>query len=131
MDADHEHRVIEFLSLFDATPPNLEAMKARLSPDVRYQNPVRHTEPLQGPEPIIKELTGQVARYKQARFRIDAMASNARQVFTERTDTVTLRDGRTITAFICAVFDIDKAGLISGWREYWDMADAVAQLKPA
>ena len=129
MNADLEHRVIEFLSLFGGPQPDLARLAAAFSPDARLLNPVGHSAPVTGRDAIVKLLASQSARYQSAVFKVDSMASNATQVFTARTDTVTLKDGRVVHALIAGVFDLNKAGEITFWREYWDPADVQAQLK--
>ena len=37
-------------------------------------------------------------------------------------------DGRKVTVLVCAVFDLDAAGKITYWREYWDMGDIQSQM---
>lgn len=50
-------------------------------------------------------------------------------VFTERTDHVTLHKGdRKVGSRVCAVFELNDAGLIVSWREYWDSGDVMRQM---
>jgi limonene-1,2-epoxide hydrolase len=131
MNVEAEHRVVEFLSLFDGAPPTLKGLAAYLSADARLANPVSHAAPIVGREAIVSHLSAIVSRYRSCSFKTLAMASQGSQVFTERIDTIVLGDGRKIEAFICGVFDVNPSGQITSWREYWDPADAKAQLAGA
>lgn len=125
-----EQAALDFLALFDADQPDLPEILRRLSPDARYLNHAKHGRPHTGREEIERELSGQFSRYGDCRCRIDSVASNDRgQVFIERYDTVRMRtDGRFVSILVCAVFDYDAEGLISFWREYWDMGDVLGQM---
>ena len=35
---------------------------------------------------------------------------------------------RKVGSRVCAVFELDEAGLILGWREYWDSGDVMRQM---
>jgi limonene-1,2-epoxide hydrolase len=131
MNVELEHRVVEFLSLFDGSPPDLKAVSTYLSPEATLANPVGHADPVRGREAIVTQLAATLSRHKSSRFKIANMASNSSQVFTERVDSVILRDGRKVEVFVCGIFDFDRSGQITAWREYWDPADAKAQLGAA
>ena len=129
MNANAEHKVVEFLSMFDVDTPDMAKMMTYLAPEAAYLNRVRHAEPVRGHAQIEQELAGQFSRYKDCVCTIKSIASNGAQVFTERADTVTMRgDGRKVTVLVCAVFDLDAAGKITYWREYWDMGDIQSQM---
>jgi limonene-1,2-epoxide hydrolase len=132
MSADSEHTIVEFLSFFDVEKPDLARMMTYFAPDARYLSRVRHAEPAKGHAAISADLADQFSRYKDCQCKITSMASNGSQVFTERADTVTmLGGGKKVTVLVCAVFNLDPAGKITYWREYWDMGDIVAQMQAA
>ncbi len=128
MNAAAERQVTEFLSLFDAEDLDFAKLGSFLSEDARYLNRVRHAEPLKGLAAIEAELRGQYSRYKDCACTIHNVASSDTQVFTERTDEVTMRhDGKRVAVLLCGVFEVDEANRITYWREYWDMQDILAQ----
>ena len=132
MNANNEHTIVEFLSLFDVVKPDLNRMMTYFAPDARYLSRVGHTAPSVGHAGISKDLAGQFATYKDCVCKIGSMASNGSQVFTERADTVTmLGGGHKVTVLVCGVFNFNAAGKITYWREYWDMGDVAAQMKTA
>jgi limonene-1,2-epoxide hydrolase len=129
MNKAFEHNVVEYLEMFDADSPDFTKMMSHLAPDARYLNIVTHAEPLHGRAAIEAGLRDQYTRYKDCECKIVSIASNGSQVFTERADTVTMRkDGRKVVVLVCAVFDLNEAGQITYWREYWDMGDIKNQL---
>jgi limonene-1,2-epoxide hydrolase len=131
MTAQAEHTIVEFLSLLDVDHPDIGKLMGYMTPDAAYLNRVRHAEPLRG-RAVEEELSGQFSRYRDCQCKIHAISSNEAQVFTERSDTVTMRsDGRKVTVLVCGVFDVNAEGKITYWREYWDMADIEAQMAAA
>lgn len=129
MSEANERVITEFLSLFDVDQPDFGKMMTYMTPDARYLNRVRHAEPIRGQDGIEVELRDQYSRYRDCECKMGAVASNDRQVFTERADTVTMRsDGRKVTVLVAGLFDLDEAGKITYWREYWDLADIEAQM---
>jgi limonene-1,2-epoxide hydrolase len=130
MSVHAEHTIFEFLSLFDAPQLDFPRIMSYVADDVRYEARVTHAEPIRGREAMEQNLRGLYARYASAGFKILSTASNASQVFTQRVDTVHMKDGRHVEALVCGIFDIDAAGKISGWHDYWDLDDVKAQLAP-
>jgi limonene-1,2-epoxide hydrolase len=47
--------------------------------------------------------------------------ANGNLVMNERVDTLII-EGRTIELPVCGVFELTPDGKISGWRDYFDMA---------
>lgn len=128
MNVAAERQVLEFLTLFDEEEVDFTRLRSLMTPDARYLNRVRHAEPLHGLDAIEAELRGQYSRYKDCACTIHNIASSATQVFTERTDEVTMRhDGKRVSVLLCGVFEVDDANRITYWREYWDMQDILAQ----
>jgi len=130
MTAEIERKVIRFLDLFHADPPDPSAIVACVSHDAIYLSRVTHAEPLRGRDAIEAELRSQFMRYRDCECEIVGIASTAHKVFVERRDTVTMRsDGRELIVLVCAVFNFDHLGYISIWKEYWDMADIREQME--
>lgn len=55
-------------------------------------------------------------------FEIVNMLSTDRLVFMERVEQISRVDGQQIVIPVAAVFEIDAAGKLTGWRDYWDPA---------
>ena len=53
-------------------------------------------------------------------FEILNQVANGRIVMNERVDTFEMEAGRT-AAPVCGVFELDDAGKIVAWRDYFDM----------
>ena len=123
MGAAQERSVIEFLSLLDAEDfrPNLPRAAELLAEDATYQINVPAREKLSGRAAILGELTRQAGDYTDCQCEVLTVVSNERCVVTERIDHVTMiRDGLRVHNPLLAIFEINDAGLIQHWREYWD-----------
>lgn len=131
MSEVNEAHVMHFLEKFhESAKPDFAALtSAYFSEDAHYQPLVPMRQPAEGREGVRVELERQYEFYSECSCTIHAIGSSDTNVFTERTDTVTLNhDGKRVETRINAVFDIDSAGLISGWREYYDSGDLVKKL---
>jgi limonene-1,2-epoxide hydrolase len=126
-----EDVVLRLLRLFHSEDiaAQLEAVAACLSADATYQPVVPLAELRRGREAIVEELRGQAGRYKNCVCEVQAIASTDTVVFTERTDTVTmLADLKQVVVRVVGVFEVDAAGQVSSWREYWDNAAVARQI---
>lgn len=54
-------------------------------------------------------------------FAVKNQVASGSVVINERVDTLTM-DGKTIALPVCGVFEVDAAGKIAAWRDYFDMA---------
>ncbi len=131
MTKANEAHVVAFLDGFhEAAKPDFDKLtKTYFSADAHYQPLVPMRKPSQGRDAIRAELERQYEFYNECDCTIHAIGSSDTNVFTERTDTVTLNhDGKRVVTRLNAVFDIDSDGMISGWREYYDSGDLVKKL---
>src|ERR1700760_1959281 len=71
---------------------------------------------------IRAEIERQLTFSSDMRCGITRITSAGSTVMTERLDHFTMRDVRVAHALV-AVFDLDDAGKILSWREYFDTAD--------
>ncbi len=129
--ATAETTVLSFLrALHDVSQQSdFAALMPAFTEDAQYQVCVPRGPLLVGRAAIADNLASQFGYYHDCDCEILAVASNGRQVFTERRDHVTITHlGKRIFSSVCAVFDVDEKGLISGWREYWDTDDINKQL---
>jgi limonene-1,2-epoxide hydrolase len=129
MSEFHEKQVAGFLATFHAGALDLAKVASFLAPDVRYQPIVPLSRAVEGRDAVCGELDRQFRIYADCDCQIIAVASNGRQVFTERVDTVRqLADGRQTVVHVTGVFDVGADGLITFWREYWDAIDVARQM---
>lgn len=82
---------------------------------------------ISGRAAIRTEMERQLLFSSDMRCGITRMISSDRMVMTERLDHFTMRGIRVAHALI-AVFELDDAGKILSWREYFDTADVGRQL---
>jgi limonene-1,2-epoxide hydrolase len=128
-DANHA-RVLAFLDAFHvAGTPDFSALAHYFSEGGYYQPLVPATERIVGRAAIAAALEKQFQTYYECQCEIHASAAMGHFVFTERTDHVTLHAGdRKVGSRVCAVFELNGAGDITGWREYWDSGDVMRQM---
>lgn len=123
-------RVRAFLEEFHFSgTPDINRIMTYFAPGGTYQPLVPATPAIAiGPQ-FEAALERQFATYYECRCELHAVAAQGRFVFTERTDHVTLHVGdRKVASRVCAVFELDDAGLIVSWREYWDTGDVMRQM---
>lgn len=126
----NEATVLAYLRTFhEGNPPDLQALKRYLAPDAVYWSLVPSAVQIKGADAICAGIERQFGMYRDCTCEVHAVGSGGNFVFTERTDHVVLHhDGRTVSARLSAVFEIDDNGLISSWREYWDSEEVVRQM---
>jgi limonene-1,2-epoxide hydrolase len=128
---DRERAVLAFLDALHApgTPDLDGAASALFAPAATYQALVPTTAVLRGRQAIVDELSRQFTHYSDCDCEVLAIASNDRFVFTERRDHVSMiEQGKRIFSSVAAVFELDDAGRVVSWREYWDTGDIARQL---
>lgn len=92
--------------------------------DAVYHNiPV---EPVRGHEAIRATLDQFLTPATEAEFEIRAIATTGRTVLTERVDRFTL-GGKRIELPVMGAFEVDEAGRITAWRDYFDMQQFLKQ----
>ena len=128
-DANHA-RVLAFLDAFHvAGTPDFSALSSFFAAEGYYQPLVPATQRIVGRQAIAAALEKQYQTYYECVCEIHASAAMGHFVFTERTDHVTLHAGnRKVGSRVCAVFEFNEGGEITGWREYWDTGDVMKQM---
>jgi limonene-1,2-epoxide hydrolase len=112
-----------------AGTPDFARLAGYFAENGYYQPLVPATERIVGRAAIAAALEKQFRTYYECRCEIHASAAMGSFVFTERTDHVTLHAAdKKVGSRVCAVFELDQAGLIIGWREYWDTGDVMRQM---
>ena len=118
-----EQIVRDFIAAWNAR--DLDAICTALSPDVRYHNiPM---EPLVGRETVRAAVGPLVEGCTAMDWQVHHIAAGADgAVLTERTDRFTL-NGKDLSIRVMGVFEIADE-LITGWRDYFDLAEWQSQL---
>ncbi len=115
--------VEDFIRQWEAK--SIEGILQRMTSDARYVN-VGMSEAV-GHEAIRSGIAPFLAAAKAVRWTVHHIAETADGVvLTERTDVFELAD-RTISAPVMGVFEL-RDGLISGWRDYFDLPGFQAQM---
>jgi len=116
-------RAQEFCDLWASM--NLDKIMAFLTPDCFYHN-IPMT-PLIGHDAIRPFFEPMIEGSSSIEYVVHAIAENAQGwVLTERTDIMVMGP-KTISMPVMGVFEF-KDGLISAWRDYWDLADFQRQM---
>lgn len=116
-------RVMAFIAAWEAR--DVERILARLAPDAVYHNiPM---QPLKGRDAVRSFIAPFLAGATRVEWTVHAIAENsAGTVLTERTD-VFVMGPKTISLPVMGAFEL-KDGLISAWRDYFDLADFQKQM---
>jgi limonene-1,2-epoxide hydrolase len=100
---------------------DMEAMFALCAEDIVWHNiPM---DPINGKEAMRAALAQFMAEVTGCDWQIHAIAAKGSTVLTERTDGFTLTDGRRAAIRVMGIFELGDDRLISGWRDYFDMAE--------
>ncbi|GAB2637638.1 SgcJ/EcaC family oxidoreductase [Nocardia goodfellowii] len=99
--------------------PDPAAIAEYFAEDAVYHNiPM---EPVVGRAAITEFVTSMLVPFTGIDFDIHLQVSNGATVMNERTDTLRGRDGRDTPLPVVGVFEVHD-GLITAWRDYFDMA---------
>jgi limonene-1,2-epoxide hydrolase len=100
---------------------DIEAMLALCAEDIVYHNiPM---EPVHGTIAMRAMVEGFLANIDSCDWQTHAIAANGNIVLTERTDGFNFKDGRKAAIRVMGTFELNDAGLITGWRDYFDMGE--------
>ncbi len=118
-------RTRAFCAAFDRR--DLDAIAAAVTEDCVYHNiPM---EPVVGRAAVSASLAGFVNGASRIEWLIHAIAESADgTVLTERTDRFEI-GGKWIAVRVMGTFEF-RDGLISGWRDYFDLAEFTKQMQP-
>lgn len=100
---------------------DIEAMFTMCRDDITWHNiPM---DPIDGKPAMREAVAGFMAGVDACDWQVHAIAANGNTVLTERTDAFVLKDGRRAAIRVMGTFELDDAGLIAAWRDYFDMAE--------
>jgi limonene-1,2-epoxide hydrolase len=89
--------------------------------------PIIPIAPVQGHDAIGATLRGFLDPASHAEFEVRAIAESGGVVLTERVDRFTI-DGKTIELPVMGAFEVNAAGRITAWRDYFDLAQFTKQM---
>ena len=87
-------------------------------------------EPVNGRAAIEEELTNQMAWATDFDLAVLAIASDGNAVLVERLDRFNM-NGKTINVPVVGVFELDGAGKLTAWRDYFDWDSMMNQVTAA
>ena len=100
---------------------DIDAMLALCAEDIVYHNiPM---EPVIGTAQMRAMVDSFFVNLAGCDWQTHAIAANGNTVLTERTDGFTFKDGRRAAIRVMGTFEIGADGLITAWRDYFDMLE--------
>jgi limonene-1,2-epoxide hydrolase len=100
---------------------DIDAMLTLCAEGIVYHNiPM---EPIHGTAAMRGMVESFLASVSACDWEVHAIAANGSTVLTERTDGFTFKDGRRAAIRVMGTFELDAAGRIIAWRDYFDMLE--------
>lgn len=100
---------------------DIDAMLELCADGIVYHNiPM---DPVEGTAAMRGMVEGFLANIASCDWQVHAIAANGNTVLTERTDGFTFKDGRHAAIRVMGAFELGEDGLITGWRDYFDMIE--------
>ena len=128
MGQRQEAIVRDFLSAWGdgVRAPDVEKIASMFAPDGHWELYVPGGPVIRGRAAIRDEIHRQLGYVSFPQCGIVHMLSTDRMVATERVDHF-IRDGKKVRHALMAMFELDDAGLVTAWREYFDTYDLSRQ----
>ena len=124
--SENQKTVLEFVEAWNAL--DLDAILGSFTDDAVYHN--MPMEPAKGIEAIRILVNGFAGMATEAKWTVHRIAETEDgSVLTERTDSFCVK-GKWISLPVMGTFEL-RAGKISAWRDYFDMAQFQSQLPEA
>jgi limonene-1,2-epoxide hydrolase len=132
MGAAQEAVIREFLDAWGdgECDPDADKILSMFAEDAQWQLWLPGGPTLKGREAIGRDIRRQLSFCHKMKCGLLSITSSDRTVMTERLDTF-VANGTTVHHHLMAVYDLDAAGKITAWREYFDYGDVERQLKAA
>lgn len=124
--SDNETVVREFIAAW--SEGDARKLADFFTEDAVVVNDVQTT--VRGREAIYEHYKAQVSVITDCEFDILAVASIGNTVFTERIDRMKVT-GAPIELPVAGVFEVDDAGKLTAWRDYFDLNTVMTQLNAA
>jgi len=104
---------------------DIDAAVAMLSEDVSYENVPM--QPIVGREGVRATLAGFLGAATEVSWPVSSQFGHGNRVANERVDKFKIGDG-WLEMPVAGFFDVDEDGLISLWRDYFDLATYTDQM---
>ena len=88
--------------------------------------PAPKDKPVSGREAIGKLWAYYIGLFASYSCEVKNVVMSEHVVFVERVERIGRADGQNVVLPVAAVFEIDDAGKITAWRDYWDPSMATA-----
>jgi limonene-1,2-epoxide hydrolase len=121
---DKETAVIEFLAGWSVG--DARTLADSFTEDAVVWNDMRNT--VRGREAIHEHLKTHLSVISDCKIEVLAIASEGNMVFTERVDRMKVM-GAPLELPVAGVFEVDDAGKLTAWRDYFDLNMVMDQLK--
>lgn len=86
--------------------------------------PEPKNDPVRGREAIRELWTYYMGLFATYACEVQNILMSDRLVFVERVERIARVDGKELMLPVAAVFELDEAGKIIAWRDYWDPSAA-------
>jgi len=124
--ADNEAIVRAFLAAWSER--DARKLADFFSEDTVVWNDARNT--VRGREALHEHFGAHLSVITDCDIEVTQTAVSGNFVFTERVDRLTIA-GAPITLPVTGVFEVNDAGEITAWRDYFDLSDVMRQLEAA
>jgi limonene-1,2-epoxide hydrolase len=122
-----QQRVLDFMDCWRRA--DLEGAAARLADDVVFV-PDPRAGPITGRDAVRAEFGRYMDMMQSYEFDTRQLVSSDTVVFLERLEHFGSKRGVVVTLPITGVYELDREGRITAWRDYWDPAMAAAMGAP-
>ena len=123
---DAERIVRDFCEAFGRQ--NLEEIVGFFAADAVYHNiPMEPAVGLPAVEATLKMFVAEGGGGGEAEFEIVHIAVSGNAVLTERIDRLNVQ-GKPVEIKVMGTFELDDAGKIRAWRDYFDMGQLMSQI---
>jgi len=108
--------------------PDVEKIISMFAPDGYWQLYMPSGPKIQGRTALRAEVLRQMSYVEKPECNILAILSGDGTVVTERRDFFT-KNGVRAQHYLTAIYELDRDGLITAWREYFDTYDLAQQTR--
>ena len=108
--------------------PDVGKIVSMFAPDGYWQLYMPSGPKIQGREALRAEILRQMSYVDKPECNIVNILSSDTAVVTERRDYIT-KNGVRALHYLIAIYELDRDGLITAWREYFDTRDLAQQTR--
>jgi len=128
MGQKQENIIREFLDAWgdETHRPDVAKIVSMFAPDGQWTLYVPNGPVIRGREALRAEIERQLTYVSWTCCGLVQILSDDRRVVTERADQF-CKNGRVVSHQLMAIYELDADGLITDWREYFDLFDVARQ----